>query len=203
MNKQFHPVIPSEFLEKNTVGNMAIGDVGYVSRAFTLCADTHQKMWVSTSAQINKDREINDPEGRMQRFMSMTGTARTVKIERQEHGFKVYLYEYQEYLKKITSECEESATCSLSESCHCNDLLRSSLFSCHRKEPNDDLFIPVIAFDETAYDFEDIAFLRSLTAGTIKTFNQQELHILLEASDRHELFELSQKISLELTTRNK
>lgn len=212
MNNEKNQLVPSCFIDKNTVGQMNVGDIGYVSRLTTLFMDKEHKLWINLHAPITHERTgsslLDIYAGAGSAFstsgaISMSTFVESIKIERTEKGYKVYLFEHHEYLQNQMRNCDQFVKCSDdSNRCACIKSIRKNLFipSMIRESILKD-FELAAEFDEARLDVNKPGFIESLTVDLLKEIETPDLRLLLESAAASQLYEQCRIIQSEINLR--
>ncbi len=202
---QNFPKLPKRFIEHDVITNMKTGDIGYIHRGFAFKLDENRNLWVSKNQEFDtipdSDSDNDDDSDKSMRLLRLD---KNVKIEKTESGYKLYIYEYFEFLWEKRFNCSSLSDCnsSIKKNCSCKQEIRQNLFN---KEEMDDeqkkKYVCITEFDKPGKKINDPIFLQNLNTETVAELKTEELEKILRNSLDDELYEVANIVRIELDKR--
>ncbi len=202
------PKVPLRFIETNTVDRMQVGQVAYISPLFNVTCDGNMTLWVYrfalTSSQILERTipRIVLGDGPTPALAAINDD-NSLKIERTEDGYKLFIHEYFDFLRNQRFECFDIEKCEAGKrekGCVCKVVLRRSLFKMQEIHPKETL-IQITEFDNPKENINDPTFLSNLTSENLAGLSIKELQILLANSTDDENYAVADMIAKEIAKR--
>lgn len=199
------PQVPKRFVEDNIVKNMKVGEMGYIPLWGGIQLDTDRKLWIYAQATVSKKpvpNGISDGDKTAETILMLEPSRPALKIERLENGYKVYLYDYFDFLREKRFNCEKFTVCEseTEQPCMCRGLIRRNLLKTGKLHADVE-FVPVTDFDEPVKNLNDPNYINALTPESLTSMKDHELQIILVNSTEDENYLISKMILEEIRRR--
>lgn len=187
---------------------MKIGDIGYVSTLLSFILDENKKLWIASDTTISMLIEDDSSEKNTgeKEEIPLLGImfSENLKIEKVEGGYKLYLYEFFDFLREKHFTCSSFGDCSNNEkkSCFCAKTIDRNLFKVSTLPKNSKgEFLAVTAFDTPKRKLNDPVYLDNLNVQQLESFDEKDLQQLLHICTEEERYPLARLVTNELDRR--